>query len=61
MAGAAHEEMQQYRVRIEGMSSQLSQLQKQVRKNAQTPKKRMDFRRSFIFNLDRLVTDLRFS
>nr|UHA56338.1 lamin A/C [Plecoglossus altivelis] len=30
MAGAAHEEMQQFRVRMEGMSSQLSQLQKQL-------------------------------
>lgn len=31
LVGAAHEELQQTRVRMEGMSSQLSQLQKQVR------------------------------
>lgn len=30
MAGAAHEELQQSRVRIESMSSQLGLLQKQV-------------------------------
>ena len=31
LVGAAHEELQQTRVRMEGMSSQLSQLQKRVR------------------------------
>lgn len=31
MAGAAHEELQQTRIRIDSLSAQLSQLQKQVR------------------------------
>lgn len=30
LVGAAHEELQQTRIRLEGMSGQLSQLQKQV-------------------------------
>lgn len=31
MVGAAHEELQQTRIRLDSMSAQLSQLQKQVR------------------------------
>lgn len=31
LVGAAHEELQQTRIRLESMSAQLSQLQKQVR------------------------------
>lgn len=35
LVGAAHEELQQTRIRLESMSSQLSQLQKQVSREKQ--------------------------
>lgn len=34
MVGAVHEELQQTRIRLESMSSQLSELQKQVRSSS---------------------------